>query len=150
MSAYAITTGVLFGVIPHFNLGQSAGNRSAVMESAAPTSILNYSTTNVFGSSIAGDASLESGAITMQVVVDIVQSGDMTATEVPLVDSIPPRITIDTVRRSVRPQETTQAEPETTMGSPAAGGRSDASYPTTGAHLDQEYLGENMGVFRLR
>ncbi|KAI0834853.1 hypothetical protein F5Y06DRAFT_149600 [Hypoxylon sp. FL0890] len=137
MSTYAVTTSTLSGVVPGVNLPQFGANYSAIIESVAPTSILNHSTINVFESSLANTTNLTPGVITTHIVVDIVQRGsNVTATEVPMVDSIPPRITINTVQGSGRPQEITQAEPETTTGSPAADGRSDASRPSRETRLD--------------
>ncbi|KAI1144365.1 hypothetical protein F5Y05DRAFT_407761 [Hypoxylon sp. FL0543] len=132
MSTYAVTTGVFSGITPSIDLARANPvNYSAIIEPAAPVSMLNYSTIDFFESSPGDTTSLASSVITTHIVVEIVQSSNASATEVPMVDSIPPRITIDTVLGPARPQDITEAESGTRAGSSATGGRSGVSSPST-------------------
>ncbi|KAI2613315.1 hypothetical protein GGR54DRAFT_332599 [Hypoxylon sp. NC1633] len=119
MNSYALTTGALLGVAPQINFGSFANNYSSATE---PSALLNNRTVSFFDSSTVHTADLTTRStmhgITTHVIVDIVLSGGVTASENSTsqqqADSVPPRITIDTVLASLRPQKITQVESETT------------------------------------
>ncbi|KAI1101994.1 hypothetical protein F4804DRAFT_354077 [Jackrogersella minutella] len=136
MNTYSLVTGVLFGAAQQINSPLFGSNHSYVIGSTAPTVIVNNSIVNIFESLTVNIPSPTSGStthtITTLVVVSIVPSIDATTSE-KLVDSEPPRITIDTISATIRPQKITGVKSETATGrgAPAAAGRTDTSSPTS-------------------
>ncbi|KAI2639456.1 hypothetical protein GGS26DRAFT_540302 [Hypomontagnella submonticulosa] len=117
---YALTIGALFGVAPQVHLNTFDSNSSHIMESTTPGTAFNNSAMAFLTSSIINNLattsqSTEQGIIT-HVAVEIAQSSGVSASNQTSVqvDSVPPRITIDTIIASIRPQEITQAS-DTTM-----------------------------------
>lgn len=147
MNAFALTTSVLFGVAWQVPSALFGYNVSSIAESIAPGTILLNSTLYLFDppTTIIVDhlSGTTTQGITTQVAVDMARNSDVTASEnsttQPVVDSIPPRITIDTSLASAQPPRETQ-EPET-AGAPAATERPGASQASATATAAPAHLG---------
>ncbi|KAI0386080.1 hypothetical protein F5Y04DRAFT_243297 [Hypomontagnella monticulosa] len=109
---YALTIGALLGVAPQVNPNAFDGNSSHAIESTMP------GTTNDAAAVFLASPLLSTfvTTITSQVGVEFAQSSGISASNATTqqVDSIPPRITIDTIIASPRPQEITPVS-DTTM-----------------------------------
>ncbi|KAI1406056.1 hypothetical protein F4819DRAFT_481874 [Hypoxylon fuscum] len=114
-----------------------------IAESTRPDVMLNNSTLNFVESSTTIIADRVFGTATQgtttQVVVNVIRTSDVivnkSSTTQPLVDSVPPRITIDTILASVAFPEITQERQRETPGVQVMTGRPGASQisATTGS-----------------
>ncbi|KAI1213390.1 uncharacterized protein F4807DRAFT_410925 [Annulohypoxylon truncatum] len=124
MKTYSLVTKALLGIAPQINIALFGGNDSSAAEPAMSNDTLANSIGSVLATPTANISDLgltpTIGFTATQVVMDIVQSSEDTTSSEQLVDSVPPRITIDTVIAAVRPQKITEVDSKASTTAPAA------------------------------
>ncbi|KAI0883592.1 uncharacterized protein GGS22DRAFT_190251 [Annulohypoxylon maeteangense] len=148
MKTFGLVTKALLGVAPRINDALFGSNDSFTIGPVVPCAALTNSTRSVFATPTVNipDLALVStiSLITTPVVrLDAVRNDEGVTFSEQLVDSVPPRITIDTIIAVVRPQEITEADSEQVTIAPASPGLSDISSPISVTSSDYHCRGRD-------